>query len=93
MQQTSKKTIYIFAFTFLGVLFGYLIHMLLEIWYIRLLLSNFERYNFGLSWAKLFLFHKVLTFALMLILGYLGLRSGKYWWVQIYVLKRWRIRK
>ena len=47
-----KRTIYIILFTILGILLQFLVHALLEIWYANLLLADFSKYSFGLSWEK-----------------------------------------
>ena len=85
-----KRTIYISAFTFLGFLLQFLVHAWVEIWYIGLLINNFSTYGFGLAWRQWFLIHHILTVLLLiggLAFGYL---QGRYWWKQIYVLKRWK---
>src|SRR6185436_13530713 len=60
-----KKNIYIFAFTVLGLLIGLLVKQIAEIYYIKLLLSDFIGYSFGLSWNELIQFNYVFTVVLM----------------------------
>lgn len=79
-----KKIFYIFMFTLLGVFLQFIAHGLLEIWYIGLLLKNFPRYGFGLSWNVWVIIHNWGT-ALLLAAGFhMGLRQGRYWWRRIY---------
>ena len=85
-----KKIIYLILFTILGVLLGFLVHAILEIWYIRLLLSNYERYGLGLTfdtWFTIHTYFSVITFVGGLLFGYF---SGKKWWRVLYVEKKFR---
>ena len=87
-----KKIIYIIAFTTLGILLQFLIHAGVEIWYIGLLLKDFPKYGFGLSWEQWFLIHTIGTVILFLAGTIFGLWQGRYWWQKIYVehtLRRW----
>ena len=79
-----KKIVYILLFTLLGVLLQFFIHALLEIWYIRLLTSDFQTYGLGLSWTNWFLIHHIATVILLLVGVILGLWQGMYWWKRIY---------
>lgn len=79
-----KKIIYIILFTFLGILLQFLIHGLVEIWYIGLLTSNFSRYGLGFSWPQWFLIHHILTVILFLAGALLGFWQGKFWWRRLY---------
>jgi len=82
-----KKSIYIIAFTFLGVLLQLLIHGLVEIWYIGLLISDFPKYSFGLSWSQWFIIHHIGTVVLFVAGALLGYWQGKFWWRKIYEKK------
>ena len=87
-----KRTFYIAAFTLLGVLLQFLLHALVEIWYIDLLLRDYPAYGFGLSWRQWVLIHDVGTVVLFLAGAWLGFRQGQHWWRKIYVehaLWRW----
>ena len=83
-QYGMKKIFYITCFTFLGYLLQQLLHSVLEISYISLLTSNFERYSLGFSWSAWYWIHAVLTvlFVLAGISG--GFWQGKYWWNRLY---------
>jgi len=93
-----KKSFYIFCFVVLGVILQQIVHTVLEIWYIKLLINNFNKYGFGLSWDSWFLIHHIYT-GVFLAIGILsGYLSGKYWWPKLYDLngkvrypKPWRI--
>ncbi|MCR4323308.1 MAG: hypothetical protein NUV61_04455 [Candidatus Azambacteria bacterium] len=84
-----KKTIYIISFTLLGILAQLLIHALLEMWYIELLIGDFARYGFGLSWNAWFLIHHIVTGVLFAGGSIGGYFSGRYWWRIIYTEKRY----
>ena len=83
-----KKYFYILLFIFLGVLLQFLFHILLEDWYIGLLLNNFGKYNFGVSWDGWFLIHFILTIILFIFGLFFGLWQGIYWWKKIYENKK-----
>jgi len=53
-----------------------------------LLNQDFAAYSFGLSWEELNQFGQMLSLVLIVVCGLWGRASGKYWWTQIYVLKR-----
>lgn len=62
----------------------FVIHAVIEIWYIRLLLEDFETYGFGLFWQTWFIIHHVGT-AVFLVGGIaLGFWQGEYWWARLY---------
>lgn len=87
MNKYNKRKIYIASFAFLGILLGFLFEMLIELFYTKMLLSDFKKYSFGLSWVEL---EQVRDFAAILLLfgtGAWGFSAGKYWWHQIYELK------
>lgn len=79
-----KKIIYITAFTFLGVLVQFFVHAVLEMWYIGLLLSDFSKYGFGISWDGWILIHNIGTVVFLFLGAGFGFFQGKYWWVKIY---------
>ena len=79
-----KKIIYIAAFTFLGILLQQVVHAAIELIYIRLLLSNFPRYSFGLSWETWFQIHTVGTIIFLIGGIVFGYRAGTYFWPRLY---------
>lgn len=79
-----KKLIYLIAFTLLGLLIGFLLHAALEIWYIGLLLGNFPRYGFGLTWSQWELIHIFWTLLTLAGGALVGFLQGRYWWKRIY---------
>lgn len=84
-----KRVIYIAAFTFLGVLVQFIVHALIETWYIGLLLADFPRYGLGFTWETWERIHHVLSGVLLLAGALLGFSSGRFWWRRIYVEKRY----
>lgn len=84
-----KRTVYIAAFTLLGVLLQFLTHALVEIWYIGLL-RDYPTYSLGLAWRHWVMIHDVGAVILFLAGVWLGFRQGQYWWQKIYVERRLR---
>ena len=82
--KNMKRIIYISSFVILGILLQHIIHTVIEIWYIKLLLSDFKKYGFGLSWNIWFIIHYVYG-AILFIIGILwGYRMGMYFWPKLY---------
>ncbi len=79
-----KKAIYITAFVALGLLIQFLVHAGVEIWYIGLLLRDFAKYGFGLSWADWWIIHYIGTIVLLAGGALFGFWQGKFWWKKIY---------
>lgn len=79
-----KKIIYVVSFIILGILLQFLAHMLVEIWYIGLLIKNFELYGFGFSWDTWLVIHHVAATLLFFAGAVLGFWQGKFWWRKIY---------
>ena len=82
-----KKRIYIALFVFLGILLQFLIHGLVESWYIELLISNFPKYSFGLSWSQWYIIHHILSVILFVAGVWFGYSQGKHWWPRVYEKK------
>lgn len=84
-----KKGIYIFLFSILGLLLGFLLHAIVEIIYIRLLINNYETFGFGLDFSVWFTIHKV--WAIITLLGglWFGYYQGKKWWRVLYVERKY----
>jgi hypothetical protein len=82
-----KKTIYIILFIFLGILLQFLIHSLVETWYIDLLITDFPKYSFGLLWHQWFIIHHIGTVILFVVGALFGFWQGKFWWQRIYEKK------
>jgi len=83
-----KKIIYIICFSFLGVLLQFLIHAGIEVLYIKLLLSDFQKYSLGFSWDQWFLIHFIATIILLVIGILFGFWQGMYWWKRLYENKK-----
>lgn len=79
-----KIYFYIFSFTVLGVILQLVIHAVIEIWYIQLLIEDFETYGFGLSWQTWFMIHHAGTIILLVAGAFFGFRQGKFWWARLY---------
>ena len=94
--KNMKKQIYYLTFTFFGALLGFFIHAVVELGFINLMLSDFEKYNFGLTWAEWMMVHTYGTLLLVIGLGLYGYRLGVKFWRILYVdkryLKRWGIK-
>ena len=82
-----KKKIYIILFIFLGILLQFLIHSLVETWYIGLLISDFPKYSLGFSWPQWFIIHHIGTVILFVAGVLFGFWQGKFWWRRIYEKK------
>jgi len=82
-----KKIVYIISFTVLGILFQFLIHGLVEMWYISLLIGNFKKYSFGLSWPQWFLIHHIVSLILFVAGASFGFWQGKFWWQRVYPVR------
>jgi len=82
-----EKRIYIILFIFLGILLQFLIHGLVEIWYIGLLTNNFSKYSFGLSWPQWYIIHHIGAVILFIAGVLFGFWQGKFWWRRIYEKK------
>ncbi len=79
-----KRYIYIGLCVFLGVLLTTILHAVGEQAYIALLLSDWDRYSFGLTFEQLLHVHHVLSFSL-LVLGIVGgYLIGIRWWRAVY---------
>jgi hypothetical protein len=86
MQNTylMKKVIYIVLFTLVGIILQFLVHGILEMWYINLLLSDFGAWGFGLSWEAWVLIHNIGAVIMFIAGAFFGFSQGKYWWTRIY---------
>ncbi len=80
----TKKTIYIISFIFLGILLQFLVHELVEIWYIGLLTKDFSKYGFGISWDNWYIIHHLASVVLLVAGVIFGFWQGKFWWRKIY---------
>lgn len=88
LKENQKRNIYIALFTLFGFLFGVFIVGTAEVVYIMLLMRDFITYSFGLSWVELEQFGQMLALVTIITCVLWGYAAGKYWWKQIYVLKR-----
>lgn len=86
-----KKIFYIISFTFLGLLLQILVHAGIEKGYIGLLVGDYDKYSFGLSWDQLVLVHHVASIVLVIIGILFGFWQGKYWWKRLYENKKIKV--
>ena len=84
-----KKVFYISMCALLGVLVGFIAHALLEIPIIYLMVSDFDKYSFGLTWDQLMMVHWIYTATLLFIGLIAGLKLGFKWWQYIYVERKY----
>ncbi|HEY4477346.1 MAG TPA: hypothetical protein VJB56_01850 [Candidatus Paceibacterota bacterium] len=86
--ENIKRDAYLFFSIVLGFLLSFLVHAVVEIWYIGRLVDNFEIYSFGLSWSAWFFVHDVASVILALLGVVGGYAVGKRWWQIVYVENR-----
>lgn len=84
MKLKTKRCFYLSLFILLGLILQGLIHAGLEIWYLNLLMDNFDSYGLGLSWRTWVLIHHAVTILLLLLGIGFGWWQGKFWWKRIY---------
>jgi hypothetical protein len=86
-----KKTFYIICTMILGALFAFIVHSLLEIWFIRIILDQKNApqfYNFFTPGS--YLPPQITGFLMMLGLT-VGYFTGQAWWRLVYVeFRHWR---
>lgn len=88
-----KKFSYLALSAFLGILLATVIHAIIEIFVIKLLILNFERFGLGLSWNDWIFIHNAGS-AILWIFGFAGgIYFGSYWWQTIYVEHNYPWRK
>lgn len=80
-----KRIVYYASFTLLGALIGFLLHALLEAFYLRLLLSDFPKYGFGLAWSTWESLHRLGVVTLVVGFAIWGLGRGQHFWKVLYV--------
>lgn len=82
-----KKLIYTVSFIILGIFLQFLIHAIVEIWYIGLLVGDFPKYSFGFSWDQWFIIHHIGTVILFVAGILFGFWQARFWWSKIYEKK------
>lgn len=75
----AQKYYIIALFVLLGFLIQLFIHSIIEIWYIQLLLRDFEKYSFGLSWSDWYFIHHIGTLILLVLGIAFGFWQGNIW--------------
>ncbi len=79
-----KKSFYIFCFVVLGLILQQIVHTVVEIWYIKLLVGDFNKYGFGWTWNTWFMIHHVYSAVLLIAGGLWGYWTGQYFWPKLY---------
>ncbi len=82
-----KKFLYHLAVITAGGLSGFLLHALIELWYIPRLLNNYALWGWGLSWNQWFMIHELFVITLTIGGALWGARQAGRWWQYIYVNK------
>ena len=80
-----KKIVYLIATTILGVLLGSIICGLLEINYLKLVVSSGNIASFNNGYALL----KSLQLILLMLGAVGGLFMGRFWWRKVYIERVW----
>ena len=84
----NKKQVYVVLFIILGILLGFIAHGIIEIWFTRRLLKDYNRYSLGHSWQTWFSIHLYFSVFLFVLSGLIGYLQGKFWWRVVYQEKR-----
>lgn len=82
-----KRITYIALAIVFGILVQFVLHAVVELGYIHLLVTNFDRWSFGLSWSTWFSIHTVASIVLLVAGIIVGYFLGVHWWKYIYVEK------
>lgn len=84
-----KRKFYIACFILLGVLLGFILHALVEMFVIGLLVSDWDKYGLGLTFEQWMWIHDIFLSALITLGVYFGYSQGQRWWRILYVLKKY----
>ncbi len=85
-----KKKIYIILSTFLFLLLGTLFVFLVEFLVIKIMISDFDKYSFGLTWSTLMLVRNIFSILVFVVFSILGYFVGQKWWNYVYVDKKYK---
>ncbi|MEM9336526.1 MAG: hypothetical protein AAGA35_01555 [Patescibacteria group bacterium] len=88
-----KRTVYIIAFIFLGLIVSTLVHAALEMPILWLVSSDYERYANSLLWQHWELMHHTVAVGLWVMGALVGYKLGKRYWHILYVEKRYGEKK
>jgi hypothetical protein len=80
-----KRIVYYLSFTLLGAMFGFFLHAMIEVLYIKMLLADFGTYGMGLSWSDWEMIHMVGVIVLVAGFSYWGFERGQHFWKVLYV--------
>ncbi|PLX21010.1 hypothetical protein C0584_04470 [Candidatus Parcubacteria bacterium] len=85
-----KKKIYLFLSVILFIALSFIIHAAIEYPIILLLVSDFDKYSFGITWGQMMLVHRIFTIFLLLSMSILGYFVGQKWWQYVYVDRKYK---
>ena len=80
-----KRPFYIFCFMVLVAMLGFLFEAAFRFLYLRLLVSDFKSYSFGLNAHEWVIIDLSFRYVCMLIGAAIGYRYGVYWWRKLYI--------
>ncbi len=83
-----KKAAYLSASVLLGLLLQLIVHAVVEIIVIGRLVSDFEKYGLGMTWADWYAIHFIASVVLVIVGAAFGLWIGRRWWTMVYVERR-----
>ena len=80
----AKKILYVSLFVLLGALVSFIVAALLETLIIAALVTNFERFNLGLSWKEWIYISRTCGAVILFSGALLGYLKGVAWWRIVY---------
>lgn len=83
-----KRILYIFLFTLLGAIIGFVVHSAIVIFVLTLLVSDFGLWGFGLTWENWVGVHHLGLVLLIIYFSYIGFMQGRVWWQVVYVERK-----
>lgn len=85
-----KRIIYILLATILGMLLSIIAVTLIELPVIWLVITDIDKYSFGLSWNDLTTLHLVFSGVMLAVGSIFGVWLGFRWWKYIYIEKKYQ---
>lgn len=80
-----KRTFYIFCFSVLGGMVGFLFHAFIEALILAALIQSSTGIFFSMDYNQWAVVHAVGTPLLVIVGVLVGFIQGKHWWVELYV--------
>lgn len=84
----SKRTLYIVLTTVLGIMLGFLVHALAEMWAIDLIVQGGSPFGLTLTIDQWFTVHRAWSMVTLVGGAVTGFFLGKYWWRLVYIEHR-----